>query len=45
MSNGNQTLYINNLDDRKHTDKLKAALREVCSEFGEILDIIAMKSL
>lgn len=40
-----QTLYISNLDDRKNPEKLKLALQEVCTPFGEVKDIIAMKSL
>lgn len=41
----NHTLYLNNLDDKVNANKLKAALLEICSPFGEIHDIICMKSL
>lgn len=41
----NQTLYVNNLNDKINTETLKKSLREVFTAFGGILDVIAMKSL
>lgn len=41
----NQTLYVNNLNDRINTDTLKKSLKEVFAAFGGIIDIVAMKSL
>ena len=40
-----QTLYINNLDDRKNPEALKNALHEICATFGELHEIVCMKSL
>eukprot|EP00811_Abedinium_folium_P036671 NODE_9359_length_1429_cov_8.093702.p1 GENE.NODE_9359_length_1429_cov_8.093702~~NODE_9359_length_1429_cov_8.093702.p1 ORF type:complete len:297 (-),score=54.10 NODE_9359_length_1429_cov_8.093702:491-1381(-) len=41
----NQTVYVNNLNDKINTETLKKSLREVFAAFGGIVDIIAMKSL
>lgn len=41
----NQTLYVNNLNDKINNETLKKSLREVFAAFGGIMDIIAMKSL
>merc|ERR1719150_2916846 len=41
----NQTLYVNNLNDKINVETLKKSLREVFAAFGGIMDIIAMKSL
>merc|ERR1740133_55652 len=41
----NQTLYVNNLNDKINAETLKKSLREVFAAFGGIIDIIAMKSL
>mmetsp|Transcript_72330 Transcript_72330/g.215847 ORF Transcript_72330/g.215847 Transcript_72330/m.215847 type:complete len:254 (+) Transcript_72330:63-824(+) len=41
----NQTLYVNNLNDKINVETLKKSLREVFAAFGGIIDIIAMKSL
>eukprot|EP00927_Polykrikos_kofoidii_P038546 TRINITY_DN3294_c0_g1_i4.p1 TRINITY_DN3294_c0_g1~~TRINITY_DN3294_c0_g1_i4.p1 ORF type:complete len:299 (+),score=70.64 TRINITY_DN3294_c0_g1_i4:68-964(+) len=41
----NQTVYVNNLNDRINVETLKKSLREVFTAFGGIIDIIAMKSL
>ncbi|CAD7932163.1 unnamed protein product [Amoebophrya sp. A25] len=41
----NHTLYINNLNDRKNCELLKQELQRVCSAYGDIHDIICMKSL
>ncbi|ORM42366.1 U1 small nuclear ribonucleoprotein A [Babesia sp. Xinjiang] len=40
----NQTLYINNLNDRVNVKVLKAALREMFGRFGKIIDIVALTS-
>lgn len=47
MSRGyaNQTLYVNNLNDKINVETVKKSLREVFSAFGTIIDIVAMKSL
>jgi len=41
----NQTLYVNNLNDKINVETLKKSLREVFAAFGGIIDIVAMKSL
>jgi len=41
----NQTLYVNNLNDKINVETLKKSLREVFAAFGGIIEIIAMKSL
>jgi len=41
----NQTLYVNNLNDKINVETMKKSLREVFAAFGGIIDIIAMKSL
>merc|ERR1740117_1607302 len=41
----NQSLYVNNLNDKINVETLKKSLREVFAAFGGIIDIIAMKSL
>eukprot|EP00747_Dinoflagellata_sp_TGD_P039916 gnl/TRDRNA2_/TRDRNA2_140547_c0_seq3.p1 gnl/TRDRNA2_/TRDRNA2_140547_c0~~gnl/TRDRNA2_/TRDRNA2_140547_c0_seq3.p1 ORF type:complete len:257 (-),score=53.98 gnl/TRDRNA2_/TRDRNA2_140547_c0_seq3:67-837(-) len=41
----NQSLYVNNLNDKINTEQLRKSLREVFTAFGTIVDIIAMKSL
>mmetsp|Transcript_7598 Transcript_7598/g.19363 ORF Transcript_7598/g.19363 Transcript_7598/m.19363 type:complete len:265 (-) Transcript_7598:255-1049(-) len=41
----NQTLCVNNLNDKINVETLKKSLREVFAAFGGIIDIIAMKSL
>lgn len=40
-----QTLYVNNLNDKIHPDTLKKNLSEVFGAFGEIQDLVCMKSL
>merc|ERR1712098_861821 len=39
------TLYVNNLNDKINTDILSKGLREIFSAFGEIQDLVCMKSL
>lgn len=41
----NQTLRVNNLNDKINVETLKKSLREVFAAFGSIIDIVAMKSL
>eukprot|EP00921_Rhytidocystis_pertsovi_P023492 GHVQ01037575.1.p1 GENE.GHVQ01037575.1~~GHVQ01037575.1.p1 ORF type:complete len:358 (-),score=45.99 GHVQ01037575.1:425-1498(-) len=40
----NETLYVNNLNDKINPEELKKHLRSIFKQFGEIRDIIAMKS-
>ncbi|ESN91088.1 hypothetical protein HELRODRAFT_186191 [Helobdella robusta] len=39
------TIYINNLNDKIHKEELKRSLYELFSQFGHILDIVAMKTM
>lgn len=41
----NQTIYINNLNEKVKKEELKKALYAVFSQFGKILDIVAAKTL
>lgn len=41
----NQTIYINNLNEKVKKDELKKSLYAIFSQFGNILDIVAMKTL
>ncbi|RDD44690.1 U1 small nuclear ribonucleoprotein A [Trichoplax sp. H2] len=41
----NQTLYVNNLNEKVKKEELKKSLYAIFSQFGAILDIIAMKTL
>lgn len=41
----NQTIYINNLNEKVKKDELKKSLYAVFSQFGKILDIVALKTL
>lgn len=41
----NQTIYINNLNEKIKKDELKKSLYAIFSQFGQILDIVAMKTL
>lgn len=40
----NQTIYVNNLNEKVKCEALKAQLTEVFEPFGKIIEIIAMKS-
>lgn len=40
-----QTIYINNLNEKVKKDELKKSLYAIFSQFGNILDIVAMKTL
>lgn len=39
------TIYINNLNERIKKDELKKSLYAIFSQFGQILDIVALKTL
>merc|ERR1711981_1339961 len=39
------TLFINNLNEKKHPSTIKNSLEAVFLQFGTIVDIIAMKSM
>lgn len=39
------TIYINNLNEKVKKEELKKSLYAIFSQFGQILDIVAMKTL
>lgn len=41
----NHTIYVNNLNEKIKKDELKKSLYAIFSQFGEILDIVALKTL
>ncbi|XP_046371694.1 U1 small nuclear ribonucleoprotein A-like [Haliotis rufescens] len=41
----NHTVYINNLNEKIKKDELKKSLYAIFSQFGQILDIVALKTL
>ncbi|CAO2839753.1 unnamed protein product [Amaranthus hypochondriacus] len=41
----NQTIYINNLNEKIKLDELKKSLNAVFSQFGKILEVLAFKTL
>lgn len=41
----NQTIYINNLNEKIKKDALKSALYACFSQFGKILDVVAMRDV
>lgn len=41
----NHTIYINNLNEKIKKDELKKSLYAIFSQFGQILDIVAFKTL
>ncbi|KAL1226267.1 U1 small nuclear ribonucleoprotein A [Cardamine amara subsp. amara] len=41
----NQTIYINNLNEKVKLDELKKSLTAVFSQFGKILEVLAFKTL
>lgn len=41
----NHTIYINNLNEKIKKDELKKSLYAIFSQFGQILDIVALKNL
>ncbi|XP_041466724.1 U1 small nuclear ribonucleoprotein A-like [Lytechinus variegatus] len=45
MAAPNHTIYINNLNEKIKKDELKKSLYAIFSQFGQILDIVALKTL
>lgn len=43
--NPNHTIYINNLNEKVKKDELKKSLHAIFSQFGEIIKIVALRSL
>lgn len=41
----NNTIYINNLNEKIKKEELKKSLYAIFSQFGQIIDIVAMKTL
>ena len=41
----NNTIYINNLNEKVRKEELKKSLYAIFSQFGPILDIVALKTL
>lgn len=41
----NNTIYINNLNEKIKKDELKKSLYAIFSQFGQIIDIVALKTL
>ncbi|GIY40419.1 u1 small nuclear ribonucleoprotein A [Caerostris darwini] len=41
----NNTIYINNLNDKVKKEELKRSIYNIMSQFGEILDIVALKTM
>uniref|UniRef100_UPI00398EFAEF U2 small nuclear ribonucleoprotein B'' n=1 Tax=Pristiophorus japonicus TaxID=55135 RepID=UPI00398EFAEF len=41
----NQTIYINNINDKIKKEELKRALYALFSQFGQIIDIVALKTM
>jgi len=41
----NHTVYVNNLNEKVNKTELKKSLYAIFSQFGQILDIVAMKTL
>lgn len=41
----NNTIYVNNLNEKVKKDELKKSLYAIFSQFGQILDIVALKTL
>jgi RNA recognition motif-containing protein len=40
----NHTLYVNNLNDKVKKEQIKSMLYALFSQFGEIIDIVAMRA-
>lgn len=45
MERPNYTIYINNLNEKVKKEELKKSLYAIFSQFGQILDIVALKNL
>ncbi|XP_055931774.1 U1 small nuclear ribonucleoprotein A-like [Argiope bruennichi] len=41
----NNTIYINNLNEKIKKEELKRSLYNIMSQFGEILDVVALKTM
>lgn len=41
----NNTIYVNNLNEKVKKEELKSALYAIFNQFGQVLDIIALKTL
>lgn len=41
----NHTIYINNLNEKIKKEELKKSLYAIFSQFGQIMDIVALKTL
>lgn len=41
----NNTIYINNLNEKVKKEELKKSLYAIFSQFGQIMDIVALKTL
>lgn len=41
----NHTIYINNLNEKVKKDELKKSLYAIFSQFGQIMDIVALRTL
>lgn len=41
----NNTIYLNNLNEKVKKEELKKSLYAIFSQFGQILDIVALKTL
>lgn len=39
------TIYVNNLNEKVKKDELKKSLYAIFSQFGHIMDIVALKTL
>ncbi|KAL5652968.1 hypothetical protein ACJX0J_038426, partial [Zea mays] len=40
----NQTIYLNNLNEKVKKEELKRSLYALCSQYGRILDVVALKT-
>ncbi|KAJ4892538.1 U1 small nuclear ribonucleoprotein A [Raphanus sativus] len=45
VSSPNQTIYINNLNEKVKLDELKKSLNAVFSQYGKIVEVLAFKTL
>jgi len=45
MERPNHTIYVNNLNEKVKKEDLKKSLYAIFSQFGQILDIVALKTL
>uniref|UniRef100_A0A0E9TGK5 RRM domain-containing protein n=1 Tax=Anguilla anguilla TaxID=7936 RepID=A0A0E9TGK5_ANGAN len=41
----NHTIYINNVNDKVKKEELKRSLYALFSQFGQIIDIVALKTM